>query len=92
MFVIFFFLNYCSLLSLQILKFYFICFKAKSYLTKNELDDLIKPALDYLLTLRYKSGNLPVSLCNDPDRLVQWCHGAAGVAQTYALAYKVRNV
>ncbi|XP_060855743.1 lanC-like protein 2 isoform X2 [Metopolophium dirhodum] len=63
--------------------------KAKSYLTKSELDDLIKPALDYLLTLRYKSGNLPVSLCSDPDRLVQWCHGASGVTHTYVLAYKV---
>ncbi|XP_060855740.1 lanC-like protein 2 isoform X1 [Metopolophium dirhodum] len=62
---------------------------AKSYLTKSELDDLIKPALDYLLTLRYKSGNLPVSLCSDPDRLVQWCHGASGVTHTYVLAYKV---
>jgi len=67
-------------------------FKAKTYLTQNELDNLIKPALDYLLTLRYKSGNLPSSLCNDPDQLVQWCHGAAGVSHTYALAYKVRNL
>uniref|UniRef100_A0A2S2QV03 LanC-like protein 2 n=1 Tax=Sipha flava TaxID=143950 RepID=A0A2S2QV03_9HEMI len=62
---------------------------AKTYVTKKELDDLIKPALDYLLTLRYKSGNLPSSLCNDPDTLVQWCHGAPGVSHTYALAYKV---
>ncbi|XP_026817792.1 lanC-like protein 2 [Rhopalosiphum maidis] len=62
---------------------------AKTYLTQSELDNLIKPALDYLLTLRYKSGNLPSSLCNDPDQLVQWCHGASGVSHTYALAYKI---
>ncbi|XP_025196704.1 lanC-like protein 2 [Melanaphis sacchari] len=62
---------------------------AKAYLTKRELDSLIKPALDYLLTLRYPSGNLPSSLCNDPDHLVQWCHGASGVSHTYALAYKI---
>lgn len=62
---------------------------AKAYLTKSELDNLIKPALDFLLTLRYKSGNLPSSLCDDPDHLVQWCHGASGVSHTYALAYKI---
>jgi len=66
-------------------------FKAKNYITKKELDDLIKPALDYLLTLRYKSGNLPSSLCNDPDFLVQWCHGAPGASHTFCLAYKVSN-
>lgn len=64
-------------------------FKAKNYVTKKELDDLIKPALNYLLTLKYKSGNLPSSLCTDPDKLVQWCHGAPGAAHTFALAYKV---
>lgn len=66
--------------------------QAKTYVTKKELEDLIKPALDYLLTLRYKSGNLPSSLCSDPDYLVQWCHGASGVSHTYALAYKVSIV
>lgn len=67
-------------------------FKAKNYVTKKELDDLIKPALDYLLTLRYKSGNLPSSLCSEPDHLVQWCSGASGASHTYALAYKVINI
>ncbi|XP_050529848.1 lanC-like protein 2 [Daktulosphaira vitifoliae] len=61
----------------------------KNYLTQKELYDLIKPALDYLLTLQFKSGNLPSSLNNDKDRLVQWCHGAAGATQTFLLAYEI---
>ncbi|XP_050422284.1 glutathione S-transferase LANCL1-like [Adelges cooleyi] len=62
---------------------------ANEYLTKKELDDLIKPALNYLLSFRFESGNIQSSINNDNDRLVQWCHGAAGVALTFALAYKV---
>ncbi|KAF0761778.1 lanC-like protein 2, partial [Aphis craccivora] len=60
---------------------------ANTYLTKHELNNIVKPALDYLLTLRYTSGNLPSSMCNDPDHLVQWCQGAPGALHTYALAY-----
>lgn len=67
-------------------------FKGNTYLTKHELNNIVKPALDYLLTLRYTSGNLPSSMCNDPDHLVQWCQGAPGALHTYALAYNVRKI
>lgn len=70
----------------------FDMFKANTYLTKHELHNIVKPALDYLLTLRYTSGNLPSSMCNDPDHLVQWCQGAPGALHTYALAYNVRTI
>lgn len=59
----------------------FYMFKAKTYLTQNELDNLIKPALDYLLTLRYKSGNLPSSLCNDRSKMRIAINYKAGFTQ-----------
>ncbi|CAG2101605.1 unnamed protein product, partial [Medioppia subpectinata] len=63
--------------------------EAKSYLTDEELDKLVKPTIDYILTLRLLSGNYPSSLTNLSDRLVHWCHGSAGAVNLFALAYEV---
>jgi hypothetical protein len=42
---------------------------------------LVLSTLDYCLSLRFESGNFPSSEKDDPDdRLVQWCHGAPGLA------------
>ena len=41
---------------------------------------LIVSTIDHLLTLLLPSGNFPSSADSHSDRLVQWCHGAPGLA------------
>jgi len=58
---------------------------------KSELTAGIKPTLDYLMTLKFPSGNYPSSIGSaGGDLLVHWCHGAPGWIHLFALAYKVR--
>lgn len=59
------------------------------YLSQSELQDLVKPTIDYLASLRFPSGNYPSSLGRDVDSKVQWCHGAPGFVFLYTMAYKV---
>uniref|UniRef100_A0A0V0GDH2 Putative lanthionine synthetase c-like protein 1 n=1 Tax=Triatoma dimidiata TaxID=72491 RepID=A0A0V0GDH2_TRIDM len=61
----------------------------KDLLTEYELNSLIKPTLDWLVSMRFKSGNFPSSETNDRDRLVQWCHGAPGFVHLFTLASEV---
>ena len=43
---------------------------------------LVKPCVDYLLSLKMPSGNFPGSLESArTDKLVHWCHGAPGVME-----------
>jgi len=57
---------------------------------KSELTASIKPTLDYLMTLKFPSGNYPSSVGSaSGDLLVHWCHGAPGWIHLFALAYKV---
>ncbi|XP_062518191.1 glutathione S-transferase LANCL1-like [Corticium candelabrum] len=56
---------------------------------QEHLQSHIRPTLDYLLTLKFKSNNFPSSISNSSDRLVQWCHGAPGLALTFSKAYEV---
>lgn len=58
-------------------------------LTPNELEGLVKPTLDFMLTQRFKSGNTPSSVGRERDLLVHWCHGAPGVVAMYTQAFKV---
>jgi hypothetical protein len=62
--------------------------QAKDYMTESELNNLVRPTIDYLQGIRFPSDNFPSSLGNDTDRLVQWCHGAPGVVFLFAEAYK----
>ncbi|CAJ1346289.1 unnamed protein product, partial [Effrenium voratum] len=41
--------------------------------------DLVRRTADKLLDCRFRSGNVASSLGNGKDRLVQFCHGAAGL-------------
>ena len=66
-----------------------IIFQAKDYMSANDLNNLVKPTIDYLQGIRFPSDNFPSSLGNNTDRLVQWCHGAPGVVFLFAQAYKV---
>jgi lantibiotic modifying enzyme len=58
-------------------------------LLKEELETLIRPALNYLLTLRFPSGNIRSSCGKDADRLVHWCHGAPGLVYTLTEGFRV---
>ncbi|XP_023704705.1 lanC-like protein 2 isoform X2 [Cryptotermes secundus] len=63
--------------------------QAKDYMTESELNNLVRPTIDYLQGIRFPSNNFPSSLGNNTDKLVQWCHGAPGVVFLFAEAYKV---
>jgi len=52
---------------------------------------LIRRTVDYLLTLRFPSGNCPSSLGSQTDRLVHWCHGAPGWIYMFITAHKLFN-
>jgi len=65
--------------------------QAREYLEPDDLTKLIQPTLDGILELRFESKNVPSSVGNTSDRLVQWCHGAPGVTALYCLAYEVRQ-
>lgn len=64
-------------------------------LTRNDselqplIDKYVPPTLDYMLKLRFASGNYPAVIGDEEDRLVHWCHGAPGWASMWALAYQV---
>ncbi|KAK3578740.1 hypothetical protein CHS0354_010121 [Potamilus streckersoni] len=54
------------------------------------MTQLVKPCIDYMVTLQFPSGNCPSSLENmSSDKLVHWCHGAPGWIHTFVLAYKI---
>lgn len=54
---------------------------------------LVKPCVDYLLSLKMPSGNYPGSLESaGTDKLVHWCHGASGVIHMLAHAYTVLGI
>ena len=56
------------------------------------VESLVRPTVDYLLTLQLPSGNFPSSLESaGSDRLVHWCHGAPGFTHLMAHAYRVRR-
>lgn len=58
-------------------------------LSKQDEED-VKDTLRYMMSNRFPhSGNYPVSEGNPRDRLVQWSHGASGVAMTLCKASKV---
>jgi hypothetical protein len=61
-------------------------------MTESELNDLIRPTVDYLQGIRFPSSNFPSSLGNNTDKLVQWCHGAPGVVFLFAEAYKESSI
>ncbi|XP_023948464.2 glutathione S-transferase LANCL1 [Bicyclus anynana] len=62
----------------------------RAYIDVKDIQDLIKPAVDWLLNQQFPSGNYPSSLgSSSGDKLVQWCHGAPGFVPLCLLAYQV---
>ena len=56
---------------------------------EKEFESLILPTIQFLTNCKYPSGNYKSSLESDTDKLVQFCHGSAGVQFMFNLAYKV---
>lgn len=55
-----------------------------------DIDSYIRPTVDYLMNLKFPSGNYPSSFeSRERDRLVHWCHGAPGFTYMFAAAYEV---
>ena len=67
----------------------YMLLKCHQILTQEELQSLIRPTLEWLLTLRFPSGNTQSSIGSERDRLVHWCHGAPGTVATFCIAYHV---
>ncbi|RVE41582.1 hypothetical protein evm_013767, partial [Chilo suppressalis] len=68
----------------------YILLQARTHISVIEIRSFIKPAIDWLLSHRYTSGNFPSSLnSSSRDRLVQWCHGAPGFVPLCILASQV---
>ena len=63
----------------------------KDRLSEDELNNLVRPSIDWLMSLSYSSGNLPSSIGSKSDRLVHWCHGAPGAIFLFTKAYKVND-
>lgn len=67
----------------------YVLLLCREYLTKRQLESLVLPTVNYIASLKYKSGNYPSSLGNSTDKLIHWCHGAPGVIHLLALSYEV---
>lgn len=62
---------------------------AREHVTPSELQEQVRPTVDYLVNCQFPSGNFPSSKGNDKDRLVHWCHGAPGLVSVLLLAHQV---
>ncbi|XP_076047599.1 glutathione S-transferase LANCL1-like isoform X3 [Oratosquilla oratoria] len=67
----------------------FMLMQVRSFLTPSELDELVKPTVDFMCGLVFPSGNMPSSIGNGADRLVHWCHGAPGALFLFCQSFKV---
>lgn len=56
----------------------------------SDVNNFVKPTIDYILDMQYPSKNIPSSVgSRNYDVLVQWCHGAPGAIHMVTLAYEV---
>lgn len=68
-----------------------LAFQTPGFTNNKPLKDLVRRSVDYLITLRFPSGNYPSSLrSRENDKLVHWCHGAPGFIHMFIQAYRVR--
>ena len=61
--------------------------KCRKFLQPQDVNELVRPCIDFLINARFESGNTPSSLGKDRDKLVHWCHGAPGMVYTFTEAY-----
>ncbi|CAG9862428.1 unnamed protein product [Phyllotreta striolata] len=67
----------------------YLLLQARSYIAETDLNNVIRPTIEYLLTQRFPSGNFPSSIGREADKYMQWCHGAPGFVYLLTTAYKV---
>lgn len=67
----------------------YMLMQTQDYISPHYFEKLVRPTVDYMITLSFASGNFPSSLGNTSDKLVHWCHGAPGFIHTLLLAHKV---
>lgn len=67
---------------------YFLLHSIK-FITEDELNRLIRPTIDLILNLQFKSGNFPPCIGEREDLLVHWCHGAPGAIYLFVKAYEI---
>lgn len=61
-----------------------------SYFEEFEIHEVVKPTIDFLMSLKFPSGNYPSSIgSGGGDKLVHWCHGAPGWVYMFIAAYKI---
>ncbi|CDW51975.1 lanC protein 2 [Trichuris trichiura] len=69
---------------------FFTLMRTPNFSANESMKELVKSSIDYLITLRYPSGNYPSSIrVNGTDKLVHWCHGAPGFIHMFIQAYKI---
>ncbi|KAL4222306.1 LanC-like protein 2 [Mactra antiquata] len=69
---------------------FYILMQVNDDSVKKYLEELIRPSIEYMLTLQYPSGNGPSSIgSSSRDKLIHWCHGAPGWIHMFIMAYKI---
>ena len=67
----------------------YLLLESKNFLTLEELNNLVKPTIDFICSLKFKnSSNFPACIGEKDDELVHWCHGSPGVIHLLVLAYR----
>lgn len=68
---------------------FFILMRTPGFDENAELRQSVKSSIEWLMTLRFPSGNYPSSLrSQEKDKLVHWCHGASGFIHMFIQAYR----
>ncbi|KAH3719205.1 lanC-like protein 2 [Dreissena polymorpha] len=68
---------------------YYMLMQVSNESVKKYVEELVRPSLEWMLTLQFPSGNCPSSIGSSTgDKLVHWCHGAPGWIHTFILAHK----
>ncbi|XP_052808197.1 lanC-like protein 2 isoform X2 [Mya arenaria] len=69
---------------------YYMLMQVSDSSVQKYIQELVRPSLEWMLTLQFPSGNCPSSLGSSTgDKLVHWCHGAPGWIHTFVEAYKL---
>lgn len=68
---------------------FYLLMQVQDLALKPQMNDLVKPSIDFMLSLQFPSGNCPSSIGSSTgDKLVHWCHGAPGWIYMFISAYK----
>lgn len=68
---------------------FYLLMQVQDDTTKKYIEELVQPSVEYMLSLRFPSGNCPSSVGSSTgDKLVHWCHGAPGWIHMFIMAYK----